>query len=138
MTIKLKYFTVDEAESLIPKFTEILRSSLATKSKIEEKIAEWRKAVDTMTPPEAAVYQGQVEFLASQLEKQLGEIAEMGAMPKDLEAGLVDFPARIDDREGYLCWRLGEAKITHWHGLTEGFAGRRPLNDKESNGQTGS
>jgi hypothetical protein len=131
MTLRMKYFTVEEAEALIPRFTDILRSSLATKSNIEEKISDWRKRAESLSASENAVIQGQVEFLASQLEQQLGEIAESGALPKDLETGLVDFPARVENREGYLCWRLGESKITHWHGLTEGFAGRRPLQKKD-------
>jgi len=137
MTLKLKYFTVAEAEELIPRFTEVFRAALDTKAKIEEKIADWRKKAEGMTAPDSAVYQGQVEFLASQLEKHLEEITEVGAFPKDLEQGLVDFPARVEGKEGYLCWRLGEARITHWHGLTGGFSGRRPLKKKEENEKPG-
>jgi len=46
---------------------------------------------------------------------------------RDLERGLVDFPALIDGREVYLCWLLDEPAIGHWHGVEAGFAGRRPL-----------
>jgi hypothetical protein len=46
---------------------------------------------------------------------------------RDLDRGLVDFPALIDGREVYLCWQLDEPEITHWHGLESGFAGRRLL-----------
>jgi hypothetical protein len=46
---------------------------------------------------------------------------------RDLERGLVDFPAVIDGREVYLCWLLDEPSVTHWHGVESGFAGRRPL-----------
>ena len=46
---------------------------------------------------------------------------------RDLERGLVDFPAVIDGREVYLCWRLDEPSVGHWHGVEAGFAGRRPL-----------
>ncbi len=130
----MKYFTVEEAESLLPQFTDIFRAALATKVQIEKKVENWRATAGKLTDADAALYQGQVEFLASQLEKQLGEIAAAGALPKDLDAGLVDFPARIEDREGYLCWRLGEERITTWHGLTEGFQGRRPLKREEHNG----
>jgi len=72
-----------------------------------------------------------VDFLAASLEKQLAIVTELGAIPKDLESGLIDFPARVNDREGYLCWKLEEPSITHWHGLTEGFGGRKPLKDEE-------
>jgi Uncharacterized conserved protein (DUF2203) len=46
---------------------------------------------------------------------------------RDLERGLVDFPALIDGREVYLCWLLDEPAVGHWHGVEAGFAGRRPL-----------
>ena len=50
-----------------------------------------------------------------------------GAIVKDLDEGLVDFPARRDGVEILLCWRLGEDEVAYWHGLEEGFAGRKPL-----------
>jgi hypothetical protein len=50
-----------------------------------------------------------------------------GAIVKDPDLGLVDFPARRDGEEILLCWRLGEDEVAHWHGLDEGFAGRKPL-----------
>lgn len=46
---------------------------------------------------------------------------------RDLETGLVDFPAEIDGRPAYLCWRLGEPEVAHWHSPDDGFQGRRPL-----------
>jgi hypothetical protein len=48
---------------------------------------------------------------------------------RDLDRGLVDFPAVIDGREVYLCWLLDEPAVTHWHAIESGFAGRRPLTD---------
>ena len=54
-------------------------------------------------------------------------IHERGAIVKDLDTGLVDFPALREGEEILLCWRLGEEQVAHWHGLEEGFAGRRPL-----------
>jgi len=50
-----------------------------------------------------------------------------GAIVKDLDDGLIDFPAQRDGEEILLCWRLGEPEVAHWHGLEEGFAGRKPL-----------
>jgi hypothetical protein len=50
-----------------------------------------------------------------------------GAIVKDLDEGLVDFPALREGEEILLCWRLGENEVAHWHGLEEGFAGRKPL-----------
>ena len=123
----MKYFSTTEAEALIPKLTKIFSLAYGTKSLIEEKVENWRRVHKKLTPAEEAVIRGQVDFLASQLETQLGQVTELGATPKDLDAGLVDFPARIEGQEGFLCWKLGEKKIKYWHGLTDGFKGRKPL-----------
>ena len=55
-----------------------------------------------------------------------------GTVVKDLETGLVDFPSLRGGEEVYLCWKLGEARIGYWHGIEEGFAGRKPLDDSRS------
>jgi hypothetical protein len=54
-------------------------------------------------------------------------IHELGGVVKDADAGLVDFPAQVAGAEAFLCWRLGEDEIAHWHGIDEGFPGRKPL-----------
>ncbi|MFL5936511.1 MAG: DUF2203 domain-containing protein [Gaiellaceae bacterium] len=54
-------------------------------------------------------------------------VHERGAIVKDPDTGLVDFPARLEGQEVLLCWRLGEEQVAHWHGLEEGFAGRKLL-----------
>ena len=51
----------------------------------------------------------------------------LGVLVKDLDRGLVDFPALRDGEEVLLCWQVGEGEIAYWHGLEEGFAGRKPL-----------
>jgi hypothetical protein len=127
MALKLKYFTVKEAEALIPTIQGVMDAALETKFQIEKKVDDWRKVHKSINEVEDAVFRGQVDFLAAHLEKQLEQITELGCLPKDLDQGLVDFPARIDSKEAYLCWRMGEKKITHWHGLTEGFGGRKPI-----------
>jgi hypothetical protein len=55
------------------------------------------------------------------------EINAAGAQIKSLEEGLLDFPSRRDDEDVLLCWKLGEDEIGYWHGVDEGFAGRKPL-----------
>jgi hypothetical protein len=57
----------------------------------------------------------------------LEEVIRLGCRPTSLDLGLVDFPARLEGREVNLCWRLGETRIDYWHGLEEGFSGRKPL-----------
>lgn len=64
---------------------------------------------------------------SARVARCVNEIHGLGAQVKDLDEGLVDFPARRGDEEVLLCWRLGEPEVGFWHGLEEGFAGRRPL-----------
>ena len=122
--MKLRYFSVEEAEALIPRITDIFSAGQETKFLIEQKVDSWRKVHKKIKVAEEAVLRGQVDFLASRLEEQLGQISELGCVPKDLDLGLVDFPARLNGKEGYLCWKVGEQQIRYWHGLTEGYTGR--------------
>ena len=80
-----------------------------------------------IAPREVAEVTGEVERAAAAVSSAVERIHALGALVKDLDSGLVDFPARHRDRDVLLCWRLGEDEVAHWHGLEEGFAGRRPL-----------
>jgi hypothetical protein len=65
---------------------------------------------------------------AADLAAIVGELEEVGVQVKDLDEGLIDFPARHPGGDTVLlCWRLGEGDVAYWHGLEEGFAGRKPL-----------
>jgi hypothetical protein len=64
---------------------------------------------------------------ATAVARCVARIHEVGALVKDLDEGLVDFPARRRGEEVLLCWRVGEDDVAYWHGLEEGFAGRKPL-----------
>ena len=75
----------------------------------------------------------QRERAAESLKKAIESIHESGCVIKDLDIGLLDFPTLFRGEEVYLCWKLGEPKITHWHGLEEGFAGRKPIDDRIAN-----
>jgi hypothetical protein len=57
----------------------------------------------------------------------LEELSRSGVILRDPETGLVDFPAQRDGHDVFLCWRMGEERVAHWHGMEAGFAGRRPL-----------
>ncbi len=72
------------------------------------------------------------EHLAEAVKAALERIEATGCVVKDLDAGLLDFPALIDNEEVYLCWRLGEDRIRFWHRQDEGFAGRTPLDPRDT------
>jgi hypothetical protein len=61
------------------------------------------------------------------MRTELTEIQALGGVIKDLALGLVDFPHLREGRTVNLCWRYGEQRVTHWHGLDEGYAARKPL-----------
>jgi hypothetical protein len=58
------------------------------------------------------------------------EIQALGVQVKDLDSGLLDFPCAVDEEIVLLCWKLGEPRIAHWHGLEEGFKGRKPIDER--------
>lgn len=71
------------------------------------------------------------QHLAESLKSALNRILETGCLIKDLEVGLLDFPALINNEEVYLCWRLGEDRIRFYHRQDEGFAARKPLDPND-------
>ena len=71
--------------------------------------------------------QTELEFLVKIINEGLESIESLGAQPKDLDLGLVDFPAVIEGEEVLLCWKYGEKRIRFYHGLTDGYAGRKPI-----------
>src|SRR5580698_4426525 len=80
--------------------------------------------VDTVA---AEAWKAQYESNAETLKTSMERIEEMGVIVKDLDIGLVDFPTLLRGEEVYLCWRMDEDDIDHWHGVNEGFSGRRPI-----------
>jgi len=76
---------------------------------------------------ELATAAREVEQLAGEIVAAVQEIQDLGAVVKDVDSGLVDFPAVHQGREVLLCWRVGEDEVGHWHDLESGFAGRQEL-----------
>jgi hypothetical protein len=76
---------------------------------------------------QAEAWKNQYDSSAATLKTELERIEEIGVLVKDLDTGLVDFPTLLEDREVYLCWRVDESDIGHWHGVDEGFAGRKAI-----------
>lgn len=78
-----------------------------------------------------ATLRAEHQQLAQSLKTALNRILETGCLVKDLEIGLLDFPAVIDNQDVYLCWKLGEDRIRFYHRQDEGFAGRKPLDPRD-------
>jgi hypothetical protein len=80
--------------------------------------------VDTVR---AEAWKAQYDSNAQTLKNSMERIEDLGVLVKDLDIGLVDFPTLFRGEEVYLCWRMDEDDIDHWHGVNEGFNGRRPI-----------
>lgn len=125
----MKLFTREEAEALIPELERMFAAILEIAARAQMKDAALRRRMESGHGDEmqSVIERSQLQFLATQINERLQEIIALGAMPKGIEPALVDFPAVIDGREVYLCWRLGEKALTYWHGRDEGFSSRKPL-----------
>lgn len=130
-----KYFTVAEANQLLPMIREKIAALQQIRNEFRQKYLElttYKKrhvqqaALDTQ---EEYIFklESSMEFLEIQAKMHVNNIRNQGAQLKEIEPGLVDFPTIINGEEALLCWREGEEKITHYHGLYDGFAGRKKL-----------
>ncbi len=125
----MKYFTTDEADALIPDLEKIFECVAELTAQAEVKAAGLRKRQQTADQDHAAevIERSQLQFLAQGINDWMQKIVELGALPKGVDPALVDFPSRVEGREAYLCWKLGEKKVTHYHPVDEGFSTRKPL-----------
>lgn len=127
-----KFFTVEEANAMLP----LVRAIAQDLARLSQNVVERRERLSVMRQGERRQDQFSEELVAEeaelekdcqQLYEYVEELRQLGVEPKGVEEGLVDFPAILDNREVYLCWRLGEPEVQFWHDIEAGFAGRQPL-----------
>jgi len=134
----MKTFTIDEAQSLLPVLESLLKRAIDGKKAAEEVESELAGlarriyAAGGMRVDVAAVGKQRTEMDAHLLRvrESIAEIDAVGVQVKDLEAGLLDFPCRLEDQVVLLCWRMGEKSIEHWHTIESGFQGRQPVDER--------
>ncbi len=132
-----KYFKRWEAEDLLPQLQSWLEDARERKQATDRLDAELSQAsarilmLGGSIPPyaELARKRAEREQTAAKTLEAVNKIQEMGCLVKDLEMGLIDFPSLLKGEEVYLCWKLGEPHIGWWHGIHEGYAGRKPLDE---------
>jgi hypothetical protein len=131
-------FTLDEAHSLLPILESLLRTALHAKKLMEEVDAEVQALhhriflnggmfLDIVPLARRKAERAKSE---QRIKDALAEIDSIGVQVKDLDIGLLDFPCEVEGQTILLCWKLGEKSITHWHGVQEGFAGRKPIDQR--------
>ena len=131
-------FTLSEAESLLPVLESLLRSAMQAKALIEEVDAELeslksRIFINGGTFVNVLAVSRRKDEREKAIQRAKDAVAEIdaaGVQVKDLDIGLLDFPCMVGEEIVLLCWKLGEQGITHWHNTTEGFAGRKPIDER--------
>jgi hypothetical protein len=131
-------FTLDEALSLLPVLESLLRTAINGKKIMEEVEGEMQALAHRIflnggthvNVVSIARRKGERTKAEQRAKDALAEIDSIGVQVKDIDTGLLDFPCEVDGRVVLLCWRMGEDTITHWHGMEEGFAGRKPIDER--------
>ena len=125
----MKTFTIEQANRTLPLVRRIVQD-------IVDHYARWQELVKSLDvlaagPSPDAVQidrlQRHIQAEARAIDGFVRELNDLGAEMKGFDIGLVDFPGEVDGHPAYLCWRLGEPAVAHWHERDAGFAGRRPL-----------
>ncbi len=128
-----EHFTPEKANTLLPRLRRWLTRLQARKQHLgqaQEKLVELaiKAAGDgRLAEQELNDTEREAQALSQEIDKLLEQISALGCEVKDIDKGLVDFPARREGRRVYLCWQLGEDKIAFWHDVRSGFDGRQPL-----------
>jgi len=129
-----RYFSPDEVEALIPQLTTLMGEVIerhAEMGALRETVGAERQRLAMVgggvPAPEWREAAGRLDRITKEVQERLTAVLAMGGVPKDLSIGLVDFPHLREGREVNLCWKHGERDVRFWHGLDEGFAGRKPL-----------
>jgi hypothetical protein len=130
----MRHFTPEEANAALEQVRPLVEQLVATRKehaaaleRQEELEGKIRGNGGGIPPAELAAATAEVDGIARRLARLVDEITGHGAQVKDLDSGLIDFPARYRGETVLLCWQLGEDEIAWWHRIEDGFAGRRPL-----------
>jgi len=131
-----RVFTISEVNALIPTLSLFVAQQLREQSRIEQGLAELTR-LQGETPltlehadsdaPEVRRLKADLRRRVTRYEAGWSKVRELGGVVKDPQIGLVDFYGRVEGRVVWLCWRYGEDSLGYFHGLDEGYAGRRPI-----------
>jgi hypothetical protein len=130
-----KLFTVEQANAALP----LVRAIATDLAKLSREVIDRRerlamllaargeRGAKDMYGEELAQIEEELDKDSQQLQEYVEELRQLGVDPKNGPEGLIDFPAMMDGREVYLCWKLGEPEVVFWHDLDAGFRGRQSL-----------
>ena len=129
-----RLFTIEQANAMLP----LVRAITSDLASLAQDVVERRHRLAFLTAgrehkkgdpysDELAQIELEIQRDGQRLVEYVNELRELGVEPKGAVDGLVDFPAEMEGRIVFLCWKLGEPEVLHWHDLESGFAGRQSL-----------
>lgn len=121
-----KYFTPESANQILPVVRSLMEKIILKQTEIDS-VRDSLEALVTANPnaSEQIAMKAKLEELYRELADLVASLQEKGCLLKDIYEGLVDFPAIRLGEEVYLCWKIGEPRVDHWHGTYEGFMYRK-------------
>jgi hypothetical protein len=136
--MSIRTFTLAEAQTLLPILESLLKTAISSKKLVEDVDGELQEIAHRVflnggtliRVVEVARRKAEREKAIQRAKDAVAEIHATGVQVKDLDIGLLDFPCKVEGEIVLLCWKLGETKITHWHSTEEGFAGRKPIDER--------
>jgi hypothetical protein len=139
----IKLFTLEQAQTLLPVLKSLLKKAMEGKKMIEELDEEMRSLHHRiflsgglfLNVLHVARRRAERDKALQEVKDAMAEIDAIGVQVKDLDMGLLDFPCQVDGSIVLLCWKYGEDKIEFWHGMEEGFAGRKPIDGRIAGGR---
>ena len=139
-----RLFTLDEANARLPLVRVIVQDIVNLYHEVHERrerLARIRQSRGSSRRDDESLYGEELRQAEMELDRDIArlegyadELRELGAELKDPVIGLIDFRTRVDRREAYLCWKLGEDEIQYWHELDAGFRGRQSLMESSLSG----
>jgi hypothetical protein len=131
-TTRRRYYTPEQANRTLPLVRSIVRDIIGTTQEVKhcvQQLLDAESGPRRGDPNDKRNLNEQLEQHRDRLESLRGELAALGIVLKDYEAGLVDYWAKLDGRDVFLCWKHDEPEVDCWHELHTGFGGRQPIRD---------
>jgi hypothetical protein len=130
-----KYFSRHEAEQLLPLIESFIKQAQEHKQAVDAAQVDLTNAASRImvlggsypSYSDLARKKAERDKASARIVEAISKIQETGCLVKDIDEGLIDFPSMMEGQEVFLCWKLGENRIEYWHGLEDGFAGRKRL-----------
>jgi hypothetical protein len=129
-------FTLEAVNALLPQLQALMAAQMGRRTEIERRLEKLTQLlgqvpetiqIDENDPSHVRELKREIVERVDTYQSAWREVEEMGAVLKDARSGLVDFYGYVDGKAVWLCWKYGEEAVSHYHGLDEGFAGRKPI-----------